>query len=155
MKNSNIPSQELERSMDLQVHVMTIGEALRNVEVIDELDDRRREKLHNIINWNKEMQKSFIKDLEIIIKNCDSSICDIDIALKNMIKNLLEKQIKFTDQFNKSIDEVLKQELEYEKIDDNTRCYLINYTEDCREELKNKNSEIEARIILERMAKNG
>ena len=86
MKNSSIPSQELERSMDLQVHVMTIGEALRNVEVIDELDDRRREKLHNIINWNKEMQKSFIKDLERIIKNCDDSICDMEITLKNMKK---------------------------------------------------------------------
>ena len=67
MKQS-IPSMELERSMNLQVHVMTFEESLRHAEVIDELDDARRLKLHNIINWTKEMQLSFIRDLQDIYK---------------------------------------------------------------------------------------
>ena len=63
MGKASIPSMELERSMNLQVHVMTVEETLRHSAVIDELDDKRREKLHNVIKWVKEMQISFIRNL--------------------------------------------------------------------------------------------
>lgn len=143
MGKPSIPSMELERSMDLQVHVMTVEETLRHSEVIDELDDKRRNKLHNIVKWVKDMQKSFINDLQEIYKSTE-------IEREN-IKKLLDKQSRFEKQFIKSIDEVLKQELELEAIDDNTRKYLINYTADTREKLKGANSEIEKEIIKKRI----
>ena len=46
MSKASIPSMELARSMNLQSHVMTIEEGLRHSEMIDKLDDARREKLH-------------------------------------------------------------------------------------------------------------
>lgn len=143
MGKPSIPSLELGRSMDLQVHVMTVEETLRHSAVIDELDDKRRDKLHNIVKWVKDMQKSFINDLQEIYKSTE-------IEREN-IKKLLDKQSRFEKQFIKSIDEVLKQELELEAIDDNTREYLINYTADTREKLKGANSEIEKEIIKKRI----
>ncbi|WP_270445684.1 hypothetical protein [Fusobacterium varium] len=142
MGKPSIPSLELGRSMDLQVHVMTVEETLRHSAVIDELDDKRRDKLHNIVKWVKDMQKSFINDLQEIYKSTE-------IEREN-IKKLLDKQSKFEKQFIKSIDVVLKQELELEAIDDNARQYLINYTADTREKLKDANSEIEKEIIKKR-----
>lgn len=144
MGKPTIPSLELERSMDLQVSVMTIGETLRHSKVIDEIDDKRRDKLHNIIKWVKDMQKSFSNDLQEIYTSAE-------LEEKEKIKKLLEKQKKFTEQFTKSIDEVLKQELELEAIDDKTREYLITYTTDTREKLKNANSRIEKEIIRKKI----
>ena len=132
MKQS-IPSMELERSMNLQVHVMTFEESLRHAEVIDELDDARRLRLHSIINWVKEMQLSFIKDLQDIYKST---------GLETLAKEI-EKQNKFLSQFTKSIDTVLR--------DDNTREYLINYAVKTRENLKEDNSRLEKEIILRKV----
>lgn len=122
MGKASIPSMELERSMNLQVHVMTVEETLRHSAVIDELDDKRREKLHNVIKWVKEMQISFIRDLQEIYRST---------ALESLGKEI-EKQSKFLKQFTKSIDSILKQEIELEKLDDNTRNYLIELTVDTR-----------------------
>lgn len=143
MGKPSIPSLELERSMDLQVSVMTIDETLRHSKAIDEIDDKRRDKLHNIVKWVKDMQKSFINDLQEIYKNTEEG--------KEQIKNLLEKQSKFAKQFTKSIDAVLKQELELEAIDDKAREYLITYTADTREKLKDANSRIEKEIIRKKV----
>lgn len=137
MGKASIPSMELERSMNLQVHVMTVEETLRHSAVIDELDDKRREKLHNVIKWVKEMQISFIRDLQEIYRSA---------ALESLGKEI-EKQSKFLKQFTKSIDSILKQEIELEKLDDNTRNYLIELTVDTREKLKDENSKIEKEII--------
>lgn len=137
MGKASIPSMELERSMNLQVHVMTVEETLRHSAVIDELDDKRREKLHNVIKWVKEMQISFIRDLQEIYRST---------ALESLGKEI-EKQSKFLKQFTKSIDSILKQEIELEKLDDNTRNYLIELTVDTREKLKDENSKIEKEII--------
>ena len=140
MKQS-IPSMELERSMNLQVHVMTFEESLRHAEVIDELDDARRLRLHSIINWVKEMQLSFIKDLQDIYKST---------GLETLAKEI-EKQNKFLSQFTKSIDTVLREEFELEALDDNTREYLINYAVKTRENLKEDNSRLEKEIILRKV----
>lgn len=144
MGKASIPSMELERSMNLQVHVMTVEETLRHSAVIDELDDERREKLHNVIKWVKEMQISFIRDLQEIYRST---------ALESLGKEI-EKQSKFLKQFTKSIDSVLKQEIELEKLDDNTRNYLIELTVDTREKLKDENSKIEKEIIKKRVSIN-
>ena len=140
MKQS-IPSMELERSMNLQVHVMTVEETLRHSAVIDKLDDERRIKLHNLIKWAKEMQISFIRDLQEIYKST---------GLESLRKEI-EKQSKFLKQFTKSIDAILKQELELEALDDNTREYLINYAVKTRENLKEDNSRLEKEIILRKV----
>lgn len=144
MGKASIPSMELERSMNLQVHVMTVEETLRHSAVIDELDDKRREKLHNVIKWVKEMQISFIRDLQEIYRST---------ALESLGKEI-EKQSKFLKQFTKSIDSILKQEIELEKLDDNTRNYLIELTVDTREKLKDANSKIEKEIIKKRVSIN-
>lgn len=144
MGKASIPSMELERSMNLQVHVMTVEETLRHSAVIDELDDKRREKLHNVIKWVKEMQISFIRDLQEIYRST---------ALESLGKEI-EKQSKFLKQFTKSLDSILKQEIELEKLDDNTRNYLIELTVDTREKLKDENSKIEKEIIKKRVSIN-
>jgi len=140
MSKASIPSMELARSMNLQSHVMTIEEGLRHSEMIDKLDDARREKLHNIIKWVKDINVSFIKDLKTLLKADEKE-------LKEKILFILEKQEKFNQRFTKSIDKVLKDEVELEKIDDKTREYLIKYTLETREKLKNDNSNFESEII--------
>ncbi|MBM6874705.1 hypothetical protein [Fusobacterium mortiferum] len=140
MSKASIPSMELARSMNLQSHVMTIEEGLRHSEMIDKLDDTRREKLHNIIKWVKDINVSFIKDLKTLLKTDEKE-------LKEKILFILEKQEKFNQRFTKSIDKVLKDEVELEKIDDKIREYLIKYTLETREKLKNDNSNFESEII--------
>lgn len=142
MGKPTLPSMELERSMNLQVHVMTVEETLRHSAVIDKLDDERRIKLHNLIKWAKEMQISFIRDLQEIYKNT---------GLESLRKEI-EKQNKFLKQFTKSIDAILKQELELEALDDNTREYLIDYAIKTRENLKEDNSRLEREIILRKVS---
>lgn len=140
MSKASVPSLELARSMNLQSHVMTIEEGLRHSETIDKLDDARREKLHGIIKWVKDINVSFIKDLKILLKTDEKE-------LKEKILFILEKQEKFNQRFVISIDKVLKDEIELEKIDDKTREYLIKYTLETREKLKNDNSHFESEII--------
>lgn len=142
MGKTTLPSMELERSMNLQVHVMTVEETLRHSAVIDKLDDERRTKLHNLIKWAKEMQISFIRDLQEIYKST---------GLESLRKEI-EKQSKFLKQFTKSIDAILKQELELEALDDNTREYLIDYAVMTRENLKEDNSRLEREIILRKVS---
>ncbi len=142
MGKPTLPSMELERSMNLQVHVMTVEETLRHSAVIDKLDDERRTKLHNLIKWAKEMQISFIRDLQVIYKST---------GLESLRKEI-EKQSKFLKQFTKSIDAILKQELELEALDDNTREYLIDYAVKTRENLKEDNSRLEREIILRKVS---
>lgn len=142
MGKPTLPSMELERSMNLQVHVMTVEETLRHSAVIDKLDDERRTKLHNLIKWAKEMQISFIRDLQEIYKST---------GLESLRKEI-EKQSKFLKQFTKSIDAILKQELELEALDDNTREYLIDYAVKIRENLKEDNSRLEREIILRKVS---
>lgn len=141
MGKPSVPSLELERSMNLQVHMMTVEQTLRHSTVIDEVDDKRRDGLHNIIRWAKEMNLSFIRDLQKIYK---------DTGLE-VLKAQIEKQKKFLKQFSNSVDNNLKQEIELEKIDDNTRNYLIALTADATEQLKNENSNIEKEIIRKRI----
>lgn len=140
MSKASVPSLELARSMNLQSHVMNIEEGLRHSETIDKLDDARREKLHGIIKWVKDINVSFIKDLKILLKTDEKE-------LKEKILFILEKQEKFNQRFVISIDKVLKDEIELEKIDDKTREYLIKYTLETREKLKDDNSHFESEII--------
>lgn len=132
MAKSSIPSLELERSMNLQARVMTIEEALRHSSVIDELDDKRRAQLHEIIIWTKEQHNTF---------------------KESATGHLKEKLESFIEKFNQAIDSILKKELELEDIDDKNREFLIKYAVTTRENLKNENSSFEKEIIKRRIEK--
>ena len=61
-------NKELERSMNLQSRVMTIEETLRNSDVIDKIDDKRRDKMHGVLRWAKDIHKSNIHDVREVKK---------------------------------------------------------------------------------------
>lgn len=124
---------------------MTFEECLRNAEVIDSLDDKRRIKMYNILIWNDDMQANFVSRLEDIVL-----LTDIEL-LKNDLRELLGNIKSFTEKFNESIKKVKTDELRYEEMDDNLRNYLIEYAIRCRQELRIENSEIEAKMILENL----
>lgn len=63
MAKQSIPSMELERSMNLMCHVMTIEEALRNSEVIDSLDDKRRDEQWEIQDYLFELRVKHVEGL--------------------------------------------------------------------------------------------
>lgn len=133
MAKALIASLELQRSMNLQARVMTIEETLRHSRVIDTLDDKRRENLHEIINWTKEQHLIF----------------------KELITNevLKDKFEKFITRFSSAIDLVLEKELHLENIDDQNREFLLDYIISTREKLRNENSEFEKEIIMRRITK--
>ena len=152
MAKQSIPSMELERSMNLMCRVMTIEEVLRNSEVIDSLDDKRREEHDEVLENLFEIIFRHENELEKIIK---PSIVDSQevINLKNKINELQVKYIKLLNLYLKKSLSLRLKEKELEKIDDENRYYLIRYTKECREKLGNENSKIEAEIIARRIAK--
>lgn len=143
MRTESGNSLALERSMNLQCHIMTFEEALRHACVIDKLDDERREKMFGLIKWKFDMNIHFDNRL--------SKISDLD-NLNQIKKELLTLQSdikKFNEKFEKSFESVKKDELYYENIDDELRTYLINYAVKCREQLRIENSEVEEKLIRE------
>ncbi|MEG2092462.1 hypothetical protein [Cetobacterium sp.] len=143
MRVKNSKSLALERSMNLQCHIMTFEEALRNAEVIDNLDDQRREKMFGLMKWRDDMNIHFSKRLEHILK----------IDNLGNLKNELEKHKTDKNEFDlkfKERSKIIKEdELYYEKLDDELRTYLIDYAVKCREELRELNSKTEMKLIKE------
>lgn len=136
-------SVELERSMNLQVHIMTFEEALRNASVIDRLDDKRRIKLYDVLSWNNDMFKSFSKKLLTISEKIR------DPAVNQEVLDLLEQMKEFQEKFITSIEKEKEEDFHYESLDDNLRNYLINYAVQCREKLRIDNNKVETKLILE------
>lgn len=68
-------------------------------------------------------------------------------------KELQRNMKNFAEKFKKSIEVVKRDELQYEQMDDNLRNYLVSFAIRCREQLKQENSEIEAKMILENLKK--
>lgn len=143
MRTESGNSLALERSMNLQCHIMTFEEALRNAKVIDDLDDKRREKMFGLMKWLDDMNTYFNKNIEKILKL--TSIENIHLHLRQYFMERQTFQLKFKESF-----EIIKNdELYYENLDDELRNYLINYAEKCREELRDSNSNIEMKLIIE------
>ena len=140
MAKQSIPSMELERSMNLMCHVMTIQEALRNSSIIDYLDDNRREEQHELQNYLLDLIKKFITTAKTLVSD-EKLLIEL---------NKLEINIQ---RYEKKYNYLLLQENNFEKIDDENRNYLIQYAETCREKLGNENSKIEAEIIAKRILK--
>ncbi|SJZ95671.1 hypothetical protein SAMN02745174_02072 [Cetobacterium ceti] len=143
MRTESGNSLALERSMNLQCHIMTFEEALRNAKVIDDLDDKRREKMFGLMKWLDDMNTYFNKNIEKILNL--TSIENIHLHLNQYFIEQQTFQLKFKESF-----EIIKNdELYYENLDDELRNYLINYAEKCREELRDSNSNIEMKLIIE------
>ena len=143
MRTENSNSLSLERSMNLQCHIMTFEEALRNAKVIDNLDDERRKKMFGLMKWLEDMNINFNKKLNIILQ-----INNLE-DLKSKLKKLKLEQLSFQEKFKEKFELIKSDELYYEELDDELREYLINYAIKCREELKIENSKIETKLILE------
>lgn len=150
MAKQGIPSRELERSMNMTCHMMTIEEVLRNSEVIDTLDDKRREEHDEVLNNLFEILEK--RDLEIE-KKLKISLNDTQETqeLKNILMELQQKYKKILELYIKKSISLRKKEKELEKIDDENRCYLIHYTREAKEKLKDENSRLEAEIINKRI----
>lgn len=147
MKNCSGISSDLERSMNMTSRIMTFEECLRNAEVIDLLDDKRRVKMFNLLTWNNDMLSNFIDRLDKITFKEEMEI------LIHEAKELQKNMKNFAEKFKKSIEVVKRDELQYEQMDDNLRNYLVSFAIRCREQLKQENSEIEAKMILENLKK--
>ena len=143
MRTENSNSLSLERSMNLQCHIMTFEEALRNAKVIDDLDDERRKKMFGLMKWLDDMNTNFNKKLDIILQM--NNLED----LKSKLKKLKFEKLSFQEKFKERFELIKSDELYYEELDDELRDYLINYAIKCREELKIENSKIETKLILE------
>lgn len=152
MAKQGIPSMELERSMNLMCRVMTIEEVLRNSEVIDSLDDKRREEHDEVLENLFELILKKDKEINKIIKLFPEDTQEI-INLKTKINEVQNKYKSILELHLKKSLSIRLKEKELEKVDDENRCYLIHYTKECREKLGNENSKIEAEIITRRITK--
>lgn len=139
MRTENSNSLALERSMNLQCKIMTFEEALRNAQVIDRLDDERREKMFGLIKWQNDMFIFFKKRLDSLLIN----------YTKNSLESFICDFVKFNTKFNESFEKIKNDELYYENLDDELRDYLIKYAIRCREDLRIENSEVEEKLIRE------
>lgn len=140
-------SLELERCMNMQVRVMTFEEHLRHSKVIDEIDDSRRNKSFNLNKWNEDMQKSFKKKRKKLYELVNFET--LREGIKDLEKEIEDFNIKFIEK-RKEIDLL---EIEYEKLDDENRDWLLNYAVCCREKLRIENNKIETRLIEENIKK--
>lgn len=150
MAKQGIPSMELERSMNLMCHVMTIEEVLRNSEVIDSLDDKRREEHDDVLDNLFEIIMKKEKEIDKFITPLLEDTKEVT-NLKNEISKIQNKYKKILNLHLKKSISLRVKEKELEKIDDENRYYLIHYTKECREKLGNENSKIEAEIIAKRI----
>lgn len=137
-------NKELERSMNLQSRVMTIEETLRNSDVVDKIDDKRREKMHGVLRWAKDIHKSIINDLREVKKISEGKNLEL-------VDNLLQKTTKFSERFEKTITKLIADEEVLERLDDENRVFLIKYAKTTREELKKDNSIFEQLSIEKRL----
>ena len=143
MRTESSNSLALERSLNLQCHIMTFEEALRHASVNDKLDDKRREKMFGLMKWKFDMNIHFDKRL---IKIQSLEILE---EIKKELLSLREEIKNFNNKFEKSFEILKNDELYYEKIDDDVRTYLINYAAICREKLRIENSIVEEKLIRE------
>lgn len=142
-------SLELVRSMNQLSRSLTYEEHLKYMESIDKLDDERRNELRGLIIWNESMQTNFLKRIQNVI---DLSFFK-DESTFDSIKKIISEMSNFNKGLNKKIKENFIKEDFFEQKDDETRRFLITYSERCRERLGDENREIEEKMMLENAMK--
>lgn len=136
-----IEGLELERTMNLHAEIMFIEELIRVACNIDNLDDKRREKLYGTLKWKEDREKGLFKRL--------LGLLDINniALLKIELNSILDDKITLTKQFEKNILELQKQDNYYEKKDDEVRDKIILQLSGASERLGDSSSEIERRLM--------
>jgi len=115
--------------------------------VIDEIDDARRVKSFNLNKWNEDMQKSFKKKIKKLYELSNFE------TLREGIQDLEKEIEEFNTKFIEKRKEIDLLEVEYERLDDDNRDWLLSYAVSCREKLRIENNKIETRLIEENMKK--
>lgn len=136
-----IEGLDLERTMDLHAEIMIIEELIRVACNIDNLDDERRVKLYGTLKWKEDREKGLFKKL--------LKLLDLDNLklIKFELNQILNEKIILTQQFEKSILELQKQDHYYEKKDDEVRAKIIIQLSGASERLGESSSEIERRLM--------
>lgn len=132
---------ELKRTMDLHAEIMFLEELIRVSCNIDTLDDERRVKLYGTLKWKEDREKGLFKKL--------LKLLDLDNLklIKFELNQILNEKIILTQQFEKSILELQKQDHYYEKKDDEVRAKIIIQLSGASERLGESSSEIERRLM--------
>ena len=91
------------------------------------------------------MQKSFSKTRASILELKDF------LSMKEALKELDQKIIKFNDTFFKKIKEIETLELQYSNLNEEKIVWLLKYVVNCREKLKIENYNIEKKLIQENL----
>lgn len=132
---------------------MTYEEHLKHMEMIDKLDDERRKDYHGTIIWHNSMERNFFKRAREVINQINEPISkDIFSLVKTLVETVNEWE-EFHRDFHNKIKRNQEQEQIYEKHDDDTRNFLITYSEQCRERISTENRAIEEKLILENTLK--
>lgn len=142
-------SLELGRSMDMQIRVMTFGEHLQHMEMIDKLDDNRRKEQQGAVIWHNSMQRSFFKRIRAAIGDINDPITRDTLSIIKNVMEVLGQWEEFHHEYHSKLRNIQEREEIYEEKDDKVRKFLITYAEQCRERLSLENRAIEERMILE------
>lgn len=137
----------LKDSIEMSTQLMIIEEYLRHSEVIRNLNKERRKKSFNLNIWYENMQKSFNKKIEKIMR-----IEDPELG-KEELKKLFKEKDEFNTKFFKRRKELDLLEIEYKQLDRDNKDQLLNYVINLKEELRNKNHEIEQKLMKENLGK--
>lgn len=142
-------SLELVRSMNHHARTLTFEQHLKHMERIDKLDDKRRGELRGYLVWNESMQVNFLKRITSTISTTSFE----NEKILNDIREIIAEMSKFNKDFNKKIKENFIKEDYFEQKDDETRTFLIDYAEICREKLGDESRDIEEKMMLENVLK--
>lgn len=146
-------SLELERSMNMQVRVMTFEEHLSHLKMIDKIDDERRREHHGTLVWQNSMQRNFFKRVKESIGDINDPITRDNFSILKDILRIIDEWMEFQNDFQNKVKLNRQQEEIYEKHEDDTREFLIIYAQQCREKLSIENRNIEEKLILENVLK--
>lgn len=132
MKLESVDSLMLELSMNSQCRFMKLGDLTRFQEEIDQKDDERREKSFRVDKWFEETSKSFEKQLWIAI----------EVENWEVVREVYEKWKRLNVDYISTRKKLRKEELHYEKLDDEERREKQLYTTLCIEKTKYESHKI-------------
>lgn len=118
-------SEELNRSMNQQVRLMTIDEKMRHAFVIDMADDERRNKMIKTLKHLYDMNSYFAKKFN-------------DPEYNKFIKTIKIK-----------LNTLMEEELHFEKLDDSIREEIRAYLVSSQTSLREENNICELKILEE------
>ncbi len=123
-------SEELNRSMNQQVRLMTVDEKMRHAFVIDMIDDKRRNKMIKTLKHLYNMNSYFSKKFN-------------DPEYDKFIKTIKEK-----------LNALVEEELHFENLDDSLREEIRAYLVSSQLSLREENNICELKLLEENKRRN-